>query len=228
MLFSPRIPEIAQRDRFVRNAVAHRAVFAVADEDGLARVPSQRFRGCQVTLMWSARAEAERWAPVVAKNPRVEELPLAVLLAEVLPELAGLERRVGPDWSADPAEAELDPGDLAERLRLRALETFVLRARLSRVVWLLEDASGPALLVSATGADRFVLPCWSEEALAEARREGPWAEMAAFAVPLASFLGATLPRLAERDWLVAPEHAEGPGALELAPSDLAAHLEGQA
>jgi hypothetical protein len=226
MLFSSRIPEIAQRDRFVRHAVAHRAVFAVAGEDGLARVPSQRFRDRQVTLMWSTRADAERWAPVVADNPCVKELPLAALLAEVLPALAGLERRVGPDWCEDPAEAELDPTDLAERLRLRALETFVRRVRLSRLVWLLEDASGPALLVSATRADRFVLPCWSEQALAEARREGPWAGMAVSAVPLESFLGATLPWLAKRDWLVAPEHAEGPGALERAPGDLAADLEG--
>ena len=121
MPFSPRISEIAQRERFVRHAVAHRAVFAVAGEDGLARVPSQRQRGRQVTLLWSTRAEAEHWAPVVAVNPRVKQLPLAALFAEVLPALAGLERLVGPDWCADPAEAELDPIDLAERLRLPGL-----------------------------------------------------------------------------------------------------------
>jgi hypothetical protein len=224
MPFSPRISEIAQRERFVRHAVAHRAVFAVAGEDGLARVPSQRRRGRQVTLLWSTRAEAEHWAPVVTVNPRVKQLPLAALLAEVLPALAGLERLVGPDWCADPAEAELDPVDLAERLRLRTLEAFVTRARLSRSVWLLEDASGPALLVSTTRADRFMLPCWSDRAQAALRREGPWAGMAISAVALEAYLGVTLPWLAERGWLVAPEHTEGPGALELAPDEMAARL----
>lgn len=224
MPLKPRIPEIAQRDRFVRHAIAHRAVFAVAGEDGLARVPSQRRRGRHVTLLWSARAEAEHWAPVLAENPRVKELPLSALFADVLPALAGLNRLVGPDWCADPAEAEIDPADLAERLRMRALEAFVTRARISRALWVLEDASGPALLVSAACSGRFMLPCWSDRTLAAARREGPWAGMAVSSVALESFLAATLPWLAERGWSVAPEHTEGPGALELAADEMAARL----
>ena len=224
MPLKPRIPEIAQRDRFVRQAIAHRTVFAVAGEDGLARVPSKQRRGRDVTLLWSARAEAEHWAPVVAEDPRVEELPLSALLDDVLPALGGLNRLVGPDWCADPAEAEVDPADLAERLRVQALEAFVTRARLSGAIWLLEDASGPALLVSAACSGRFMLPCWSERVLAASRREGPWADMAVSSVALQSFLGATLPWLAERGWSVAPEHSEGPGALELAPDEMAGRL----
>jgi hypothetical protein len=186
-----------------------------------ARYPRSGNAGREVTLLWSTRAEASL-GPVVAVNPRVKQLPLAALFAEVLPRQ--LERLVGPDWCADPAEAELDPIDLAERLRLRTLEAFVTRARLARAVWLLEDSGGPALLASATRADRLMLPCWSDRALAASRREGPWAGMVISAVPLETYLGATLPWLAERGWLIAPEHTEGPGALELAPDEVAARL----
>lgn len=224
MQFLPRIPEIAQRDRFLKRVVASGIVYAVAGEEGLARVPSRRLKGREVTLLWSSRAEAERWSSVVAKNPRIKELPLAEVLAGLLPSLTSAKRLIGPDWSSDPVELELEPGDLGERLRLEALEAFVLKARTGGTVYMLEDTSGPALLVSATRPDLLFLPCWADRDSAEARIEGPWRDMMALEIPLESFVRHKLVWLAERGFLVAPDHRPGAGALELQPEDLAARL----
>ncbi|MEW5964414.1 MAG: DUF2750 domain-containing protein [Pseudomonadota bacterium] len=226
MLFSPSIPEIAQRDRFIRRIVGQRMVFCVAGEDGLARVDSRHFRGRQATLVWSARAEAERWASTLVAHPRLKEIPLGAFLAEVLPTLAGLKRLVAPDWSADPIEVELQPMDLAERVRLEAVEAFVQRVKVRRAAWMLEDSSGPALLVSATRADQLFLPCWSSRREAETRIEGPWKDMLAVEIPLDNLLSMTLPWLDQRGWLIAPDHCEGAGALELAPAELKARFVG--
>jgi hypothetical protein len=224
MRAGPRIPEISQRDRFIRRAVAQRTVYAIAGEEGLARVPSRRFRDREVTLFWSSRTEAERWAPVVASNPRIKELPLAAVMTDVLPALSGLHRYAGTDWGAEPVEAEVDPLDLCERLRNETLDTFVAKARLSRKVYMLEDASGPALLVAASRPDTLMLPCWSQRAAAEERIEGPWRNMTAIEFPLETFLDRTLRWLTERGYLVSPDHWLGSAALELQPGEVARRL----
>jgi len=220
MHHSPRIPEITQRDRFVKRVLATRTVYAVSGEEGLGRVPSRRWKGREVTLLWSSRAEAERWANVIAVNPRIKELPLGVVLSELLPSLAKFRRLIGPDWGSEPIEAEVEPGDLAERLRLEAIEHFAHKVMVTRKVFMLEDSSGPALLVSATSPDLLFLPCWAEREAAEARIEGPWRDMMAIEIPLHNFLEQTLGWLAGRGWMVAPDHWEGAGALELQPDDL--------
>jgi len=220
MLFSPSIPEIAQRDRFIKRVVANGHVYAVAGEDGLARVDSRHLKGRQATLVWSTEAEAERWATALVTNPRIKTIPLGAFLAEVLPALAGLNRLVGPDWGAEPVESELQPQNLAERIRLEAVEAFVARVKLRRTVWILEDSSGPALLVSSARADQLFLPCWSSRRQAESRIEGPWQDMLAVEIPLDNFLTLTLPWLEQRGWLIAPDHMEGSGALELGPASL--------
>jgi hypothetical protein len=224
MQHSPRIPEIAQRERFMKRVVQRGGLFAVAGEEGLARVPSRHFKGREVTLLWSSRIEAERWANVVAKNPRIKELPLSEVLGGLLPSLAGSRRLIGPDWSAEPIELELEPRDLADRLRLETLEAFVAKARSQGSLFILEDSSGPALLVSATRPDLLVLPCWAERDLAETRIEGPWRDMMALEIPLASFVAHKLQWLSERGFLVAPDHRPDAGQLELQPGDLAARL----
>lgn len=220
MLFSPSIPEIAQRDRFIKRIVASGNVHVVAGEDGLARVGSRHFKGRETTLVWSTSTEAERWASSLVVNPRLKEVPLGAFLAEVLPALAGLKRLVGPDWSAEPAESEVQPLDLAERIRLEVVEAFVIRAKLRRSIWMLEDTNGPALLVSSTRADQLFLPCWSSRRQAESRIEGPWRDMLAVEIPLDNFLSLTLPWLEQQDWQIAPDHMAGSGVLELAPASL--------
>lgn len=220
MLLSPRIPELNQRDRFIKRAVAQRMVYAISGEEGLGRVPSQRHRGREVTLFWTNRKSAERWADVIAQKPRVKEITIDALLGEVLPALARLNRLAGPDWGSDPIEPELDAADLGERLRREVVDGFVERTSHTRKVYVLEDTTGPALLVSASQPGGLVLPLWSERAFAEARIEGPWAEMMSVEVPLQSFTQKTLLWLQDRGWLAGPDHMIGPGATEIAPAAL--------
>ncbi len=221
---TPSIPEIAQRDRFIKRAVGQRVVYAVSGEDGLARVSSQRQEDAEVTLLWTQEAEAERWADAIAETPRVKELTIADLLADILPALPELKRLVGLDWSANPVEGEFNPLDIAERLRSEAVEGFVQRARTADKIFILEDATGPAMLVSGVDETKRFMPVWSDRRGAETRIEGLWAEMIALEIPLSNFLGLTLPCLAERDWNVGPDHVQGARTLELAPRDLSTRL----
>ncbi|MFN3869138.1 MAG: DUF2750 domain-containing protein [Hyphomicrobiaceae bacterium] len=221
MQLAIRIPEIAQRDRFVKRAVAQKHVFAVAGEDGLARVTSPHDPRREVTLLWTTETEAARWADVLTVNPRVKQIALGGLIADVLPRLYSLDRVIGMDWSAEPIEPEIEPMDLVQRLRLEGVDTFLQRVRLRRAVWMLEDANGPALLVSHKGDNQLVLPAWATRGEAEARIEGPWRDMIAVEIPLPNFISLTLPWLASQGWLVAAGHAEGASTIEMQPAELA-------
>ncbi|MGD9671209.1 MAG: DUF2750 domain-containing protein [Hyphomicrobiaceae bacterium] len=220
-----RIPELSQRDRFVRRAVAQKGVWAVAGEEGLARVASPDNPGREVTLLWTAESEAHRWADVLVTNPRVKMIPLNELIADVLPKLAELNRLAGLDWSADPIECEVDPNDLIARIRQEGVESFLQRTRLNNSVWMLEDMNGPALLVAHHHASRLMLPCWASRAEAEVRLEGPWSGMLAVEIPLHNFVHATLPWLVDQDWLVAPGYVPGSDTMELSPLDLVRRIE---
>jgi hypothetical protein len=227
MLPAQTIAAITQRDRFLKRAVETRRVYAVSGDEGLARVPSRRMKGRDVTLIWSQREDAERWAGVVASHPRVKELGLAELVVNVLPVLASLKRFTGVDWTGEGAETEIDAGDLAERIRLEALEAFVHRAMVTGKVWVLEDAAGPALLVSQARSNQYVLPCWAEHGQAELHIRGPWRDMMAMEIPLEAFVGRKLLWLADHGHLVSPGHIDGAGTLELQPADLEARFAGQ-
>ena len=223
-----RIPELAQRDRFVRRAVLLRGVWAVVGEDGLGRVASPSGGNREVTLFWSNELEAARWSEVIAKNPRVKKIPTNEFITDILPKLAELGRMVGVDWTSAPLEVELDPKDLDIRLRHACVEMFFQRARSDRSVWMLEDADGPALLVAKLHAGRLMLPCWGSRAEAEQRIEGPWAKMLAVEIPLTNFVSTTLPWLKQQDWLVAPGHAPGGSTVEIEPGELARRIEPEA
>lgn len=220
-----RIPELSQRDRFVRRAVIHKGAWAVAGEAGLAHVASPDTPGIDVTLLWTAESEAHRWADVLAANPRVEFITLNTLIAEVLPALSELKRRVGPDWSADPIESEIDPKDLIASLRHEGVEAFLHSMRQHNAVWILEDADGPALLVASSQSNRLMLPCWASREEAEARRKGPWYEMSPVEIPLYNFVDTTLPWLDDQNWLVTPGYAPDGDAMELTPHELMRRIE---
>ncbi|MDX2290213.1 MAG: DUF2750 domain-containing protein [Hyphomicrobiaceae bacterium] len=224
MAHAPRPPELTRRDRFVRRVVAARRVYAVAGESGLARVPSRALPGREVTLLWSAREEAQRWASLVAVNPRVKDLPLSEALGDLLPALTRAGRLIGTDWTSDEIEPEAEPEAVADALRVQTVETFVSRCATAGRVWLLEDSAGPALLVAAARPGQLVLPCWADRDSTEMRIEGPWVDMLATDVPLANFLDVTLPWLAERDWHVCPDHMSGAGGLELEPAEITARF----
>lgn len=220
-----RIPELSQRDRFVRRAVAQKGVWTVSGDEGWAHVTSPGSPGRDVTLLWTAESEARRWADVLATNPCVELIPLNEFVADVLAKLAEVDGLVGLDWSADPIECEVEPNDLIARLRHEGVESFLQRIRLENSVWTLEDADGPALLVASQYANRLMLACWASRAEAEMRIEGPWSGMLAVEIPLHNFVYATLPWLAEQSWMVAPGYAPGSDAVELSPLDLIRRIE---
>ena len=213
-------------DRFIRRVLDTEAIWTAAGEEGLARVASPTARARMATLLWSERAEAERWGSLVAAHPRTKRLSLPDLLNEVLPKLSALNRLVGPDWGPEPLEPEIEPADLARRLRSEAVAQFVRKANHREAVWVLQGADGPALLMSKSRPGAQMLPCWYDGAHAEARIAGPLAESVAAAVPLATFRERTLPWLGESGRLVAPAYCEGDGLVELAPADLATRLTG--
>ena len=83
-------------DRFIGRVLDTEAAWTVAGEEGLVRVASPTARARMATLLWSERAEAERWGSLIAEHPRTKRLSLADLLNEVLPKLGALNRLVGP------------------------------------------------------------------------------------------------------------------------------------
>jgi hypothetical protein len=225
MLTASANTEHDQRDRFIAAVTETRYVYAVAGEDGLARVPSQTHKDRDVTLLWSNAQDAQRWASVVATNPRIKNLPLTEVLSGLLPGLNTNRRLVGLDWSSQPVDSEFEPLDVAERIRAGLLDRFVQSVRQSGRVWTLENAGGPALLVSRTSPDKLIMPCWSEAGAAYAWAEGPWRDMVPLDIPFADFLTGKLAWLTWSGHLVAPEHCGGPGSFELAAADLRARFE---
>ncbi len=217
------IPELGQRDRFIKNATQTGVFYAVADEEGFARVPSQHRDGCDVTLLWSQQREAERWADALVDNPKVTKLSLADALADTLVAQLDEVLLVGLDWSAGPIEGEFKAGEIAESLRSHTLESFVARAKAAGRIYILEDATGPAM-VPCQQEEAQYMPVWASRADAEAAISGSWSKMVALEVPLANFLGLTLPWLAEHGHYVGPDHAQEAGTIEVSPEDLAGRL----
>lgn len=212
--------ETGARTRFVRRLSETGRAYAISGREGLVRVKSKRWKGRDVTLLWSEQTLAQKYLPKVEGGGRIKELTTADVIQDVIPALDQFKRLVGPDWGIDPAEAEVEPRDLAERVRVEAVNVFVSRVAKTGVVWILEGVDGPGLLLSGSNPDLQTLPCWSEREEAEKRLVGPFEELLALAIPLHNFVERTLPWLQECNRLVAPEHFWGGGAIELDPGEL--------
>jgi hypothetical protein len=221
---APRIPELTLCSRFIRQAVAEGVVYAVVGSRGLADVASPHWRSVRTTLLWTAHGEAERWAPVLAENPRVVGYSLAELAGEVLPALAAARHLIGVDWCADPIEPEMTPAELLERLQHKALDCFLEGLRAARTLWIVEDAGGPAVVGSGVRPDDVVLPLFNRREDAESCLAFDETEGLVRAIDLDSFLTVTAPWLAEQGWRVSPGTWVGAGAPELTASELAARL----
>jgi hypothetical protein len=211
-------------DRFIGRVLDTEAAWTVAGEEGLVRVTSPTAKARMATLLWSERAEAERWGSLIVEHPRTKRLSLPDLLNEVLPKLGALNRLVGFDWGSEPLEPEIEPADLTHRFRAEAVAQFVRMVNHREIVWALQGADGPACLMSKSRPGAQMLPCWYDSAHAEARIAGPLADRVAAAVPLATFRDRMLLWLGESGRLVAPGYCEGDGLVELPPADLAAQL----
>jgi hypothetical protein len=210
---------------FVRKVVSSRTVWAVAGTEGLARLPSPTRHARKTTLLWAEQAEAERAAATVATEPRVKSIPLAEVLHEVLPKLRELDRMVGANWITSPCEPEIEPAELADRLRQEILASFVRQAVAHGGLYILEDDHGPTFAASSETANTLVLPLWTAREEAEAVRSGFWQQMDISHIPLATFIERTLVWLGEIGRKAAPSYTPRVTNIELAPSDIAERLQ---
>ncbi len=223
MLQLPRIPELAQRDRFIRRAVAEGRVLTLGDEE-LASVPSQKYVGRTVQLFWSSPVEARRWAEALADDDALQTIPLQAFATDILPGLASAKGFAGTDWVADPIEAEIDPADLLLRLKTESLNGYVSALQSQGEIFLVAGVDGPFVeTVRRRQADvqRVVLFTTRSDAERYMRRAGG---ASVICDPIADFVASTLPWAGERGLEVTVEPITGAGPLDLAPAVFAARL----
>ncbi len=205
----------------MRRAVSARRVYAVSAESGLARAPSRRLRGRDVTLMWSEPDDARRWLAVQPGDARLQEIAIDELFTDMLPAFGHTQRLVGVDWAGEEkGEPEFEPADLAGMLRQELMESFLARVVMFGAVWTLGDVYGLVQVSSQSRPGHLAVPCWSDERQASQRIDGDWSEAVAMRIRMDDFVTKTLPGLAEIGTLVAPEHLPGPGAIEVEAADL--------
>jgi hypothetical protein len=227
MLNAPRIPELAQRDRFVRRAVGEGRVLTLADEEN-ASVPSQKVSGRTVQLFWSSPIEAGRWAEALAGNTELQEITLETFATDILPGIATAKGFVGTDWVSDPIEAEIDPRDLLIRLKAEALPVYAAAARAKGEVYLVGGDDGPMLTPGTQkprSADRLHVFASRSDAEAHMKKlDGK----RIIADPIADFIASTLPWATGRGHLVVIEPIWGAGFIEVKTADLGGYLIGEA
>lgn len=223
MLAAPRIPELAQRDRFVRRAVKEGRVLTLADEE-TASVPSQKFPGRTVQLFWSSALEAKRWAQALAGSPALQEIPLNAFAADILPGLRAAKGLAGTDWVADPIEAEVDPADLQLRLKSEALPAYLRGLSGRGEVYMVATEQGPVLqAINRRGGEFHLLHAFANRQDAERYMKKIGARKV-ISDPIGDFTASTLPWADERGYGVVVEPIAGAGGYELAPRDLAAKI----
>lgn len=221
---APRIPEIGQRDRFIRRAVKDGLVFAVAGLDPGIPMPSRRYPGSAVRLFWSTPIEARRWAKALTGADQTTTVTLDEFVAQVLPELAASKILVGVDWLADPVEAEVTAEDLSLRLRTEALDVYVRQVLAAGEIWTLEDERGPVLQPSVRRPGSSAFAAWADKAAAERQALRMGGQPRVVSDPLDDFLRAVVPWLGERNYLIALEPIDGAGLLEIDVSDFSRRL----
>jgi hypothetical protein len=212
---------------FAERVVADGMGWGVVGDEGLARVPSPQDPGTIVHLIWSDRADADRWSTALVTNPRLRKITLVEMTTELLPKLTAMGRQLGPDWSTEPPEPEIAPAELDTLIRRAAIERFCDTALRTRFVWVLRHAEGPACLPSTLTSTGDMLPVWADRAQAEAHIKGTLSGTTVVRVALQDFMQRVLIWCAETRRRVAPAYIAGPGAVELAAWDVKAMLNGQ-
>lgn len=223
MLAAPRIPELGQRDRFVRRAVKEGRVLTLEDE-GNASVPSQKYPGRTVQLFWSSPIEAKRWAEALTGSANLQEISLTTFAADILPGLRAAKGLAGTDWVSDPIEAEVDPADLLLRLKADALTTYVRTIIGRGEVYLVAGDDGPLLQsITRKGREEYLLHVFAVRADAERYMKKAGARKI-IADPIADFSASTLPWAEERGHAIVMETIPGAGGFETSAENLKARL----
>ncbi len=226
MLNAPRIPELAQRDRFVRRAVSEGRVLTLADEEN-ASVPSQKVSGRTVQLFWSSPIEAGRWAEALAGNSQLQDISLEVFATDILPGIATAKGFAGTDWVSDPIEAEIDPRDLLIRLKTEAISHYATTAREKGEVYLVGTPEGPMLTPGTQkprSADRLHVFATRADADAHMKKIGG---KRVIVEPVANFTAVTLAWASVENHTVMVEPIRGAGFIELKAAELAGRLTAQ-
>jgi hypothetical protein len=224
MLSSPRIPELKQRDRFVRRVAAEGRVLTLADEEQ-ASVPSQKFPGRTAQLFWSSPVEAKRWAEALSGNSALQEISLTTFAADILPGLRAAKGLAGTDWVSDPIEAEVDPGDLQYRLKGEMLTALLMTIADRGEVYFATGDEGPLLqTVTRREAEVHLLHVFASRQDAE-RISKKTGSRRFVADPLPDFLASTLPWAAERGYPVVFETIPGAGPFESSAAEIMRRLQ---
>jgi len=213
------IPDLANRERFIKGVLANGGVSFVAGDEGWACVPFKQDATRDVVLFWSSQSEGQRWADVVAVNPSVHHVGLDSLLSDVLPMLTQRRCLVGADWSTDPTDLILDPQDLVARIWRERGEHFMAAVQATNTLWLLESASGPATLPSTREGGADYIPVWTTREAAAHNIAGAWSVKRPVGVPLALFAERYLPFVEQRGWFIGPEPMPAAGTKELTAAE---------
>ncbi len=223
MQIAPRIPEIGQRDRFVKRVVTDGRVITLSDE-AYAKVTSNRFPDRAVHLFWSSPKEAKRWAVALTGEARTTEIALKDFATSVLSDMIADKALVGTDWVADPIEAEVEAADLLIRLKTEAATGFLRALHEQGHVFIVEGEGGPQVANHVRrGTDLKAVQIFAARGEAEWQMKKTGGKNV-MADPIADFLASTLPWAAARGHAVLMEPIAGAGAIELQVSDLVQRL----
>jgi hypothetical protein len=218
--------EATARDKFVAALVQQGMCWSIVGEEGLARVPAPRFPDRQVHLVWSKREDAEKWADVLVKTPRLRKISASEMLTEMLPKLADMRRLIGPDWNSDPVEPAMEPREFDRHIRRAMITDFIAAAHRHGQVFVLRNQDGPACLPSRLNATREMLPAFADRKLAEDIGKAVLPSAVPVRVSLADFTQRVLMWCAETKRTVAPGFMAGPGVIELQAWDVKTALAG--
>lgn len=223
MLTAPRIPELAQRDRFVRRAVKEGRVLTLADEES-ASVPSQKVANRTVQLFWSSPVEAKRWAEALTGDDALQDIPLATFAADILPGLAKAKGLVGADWVADPIEAEVDPADMLLRLKAETVPRFLKTLAGKGEVFLVAGDSGPLVqTIPRRGGDVEALHVFATRSEADRHMKRSGGKKVV-CDPFADFLNSTVPWAATRGHAIMLEPIPGAGPIDVRAAEFQSRL----
>ncbi len=215
-----RAEEARAREAFIARLIESRQCWAIIGDEGMARVPSPRASDRIVHLVWSDRREAERWAAALVTRPRLRLVTLVEMTTEMFPKLTSMGRLLGPDWTAEPVEAEMEPADMDKAIRANGLNRLLKAAETHRHVWILRHPEGLGCVPSRLSLTGDMLAVWSDRMSAEAAATGALEGLVPVRISLADFTGRVLMWCTESRRRVAPEFIPGPGALELQPWEL--------
>jgi hypothetical protein len=230
-IYSPRGAQVAAAgpahviSTFVQGAVLAKTVWAVSGSQGLAHVESPTGSGRQALLVWSAHHEASKWADVLSQEPELVTIDIPAFMADTLARASLSNTVIAPDWSSEPVEPELEPGDLLTMLQAMLVRDFISIANKTRSVFVLQSLERVMPITVVDGRSE-VVPVWGDRAMADAAAQQVDGIAMPVRMPLAEFTGRFLLSAQGVRARIAPGYVHSPGALSYATWEFKALLNG--